>query len=205
MSAAALLPPMPKQRERRDPFTRKQPSATPATERVVLTGFMGSGKSTVGALLAQQLGWEFLDLDAEIERRCGMPVAAIFAELGEAHFRHHEASALAALLGRRHVVIALGGGAPEALGNRLLLEQTPATAVVFLHAPFAVLHERCMLQASSPEATVRPLFASREQAEARYNARLRVYEQIATVRLDTSVSSADETAETIAGLLKKPY
>ena len=71
---------------------------------VCLTGFMGSGKSTIGPLLAERLGWRFLDLDVEIERRDGSTVARIFAENGEPHFRKLEAAALAELLGRRRVV-----------------------------------------------------------------------------------------------------
>ena len=126
----------------------------PATiERVVLTGFMGSGKTTTGRLLAERLGWAFRDLDAEVERREGRTVPQIFAESGEATFRRLESAALASLLGQRRVVIALGGGAPEELGNQLLLEQTPKTAVVYLKAPLATLLERC----GKDEGTERPL------------------------------------------------
>jgi shikimate kinase len=167
------------------------PSCT--IERIVMTGFMGSGKSTVGALLAAKLRWAFIDLDAEIERRAGKAVPAIFAESGEPEFRRQETSALASVLGKTQVVIALGGGAPEALGNRLLLEQTPSTAVVFLHAPFPVLHERCMRQAALPGATERPVLADRAAAEARFHARLRHYERIADLKLDTSDISQSET------------
>ena len=129
-----------------DPAVR-QPSQ-PATNdlvpadlrRIVLTGFMGAGKTTVGRLLAARLGWEFLDLDASIESRTGLAVPSIFATHGEAHFRQLESQALASSLGRSNVVLALGGGAPESLTNRLLLEQTPATATIFLDAPFATLY-----------------------------------------------------------------
>jgi shikimate kinase len=93
--------------------------------RIVLTGFMGAGKTTVGRLLAARLGWDFLDLDASIESRTGLAVPSIFAAHGEAHFRQLESQALAASLGRSNIVLALGGGAPESLTNRLLIEQTP--------------------------------------------------------------------------------
>jgi shikimate kinase len=132
------------------PLTRQTIAATlPGVDRLVLAGFMGSGKTTIGALLAERLGWKFLDLDVEIERRAGRRVPQIFAESGEAQFRRMEASALASVLGRRRLVLALGGGAPEELGNRLLLEQTPHTAVIYLAAPFATLVERCVLRAGS--------------------------------------------------------
>ena len=139
-----------------------QPAAQPAAQphpaaalpahlrRIVLTGFMGAGKTTVGRLLAARLNWDFLDLDAYIESRAGLSVPSIFSAHGEAHFRQLESAALASALGRNRLVLALGGGAPEVLTNRLLLEQTPATATVFLDAPFPTLFDRCMMQALNP-------------------------------------------------------
>jgi hypothetical protein len=76
------------------------PAGPAGIDRIVLTGFMGSGKTTAGRLLAQRLGWRLLDLDNEIERREGRSVPQIFAESGEAHFRRAEAAALASVLGR---------------------------------------------------------------------------------------------------------
>ena len=140
-------------------------------QRIVLTGFMGSGKSTIGPLLAAQLGWHFIDLDHEIERRTSLSVPELFAQRGEAAFRKEETAALAALLGSANTVIALGGGAPEILTNRLLLEQTPATVVVHLAAPFATLAARCTQQAADPAATSRPLFADPIAAQARFASR----------------------------------
>ncbi|HEY8996957.1 MAG TPA: shikimate kinase, partial [Edaphobacter sp.] len=102
--------------------------------RIVLTGFMGAGKSTVGKLLAGRIGWNFLDLDAHIETRAGITIPEIFAKHGEPHFRRLESSALASALSRSHTVLALGGGAPEEITNRLLIEQTPATLAIFLDA-----------------------------------------------------------------------
>ncbi len=139
-----------------------QPAAQPAAgphpaaalpahlRRLVLTGFMGAGKTTIGRLLAARLNWDFLDLDAYIESRAGLSVPSIFATHGERHFRQLESAALASALGRNNLVLALGGGAPEVLTNRLLLEQTPATATVFLDAPFPTLFDRCMMQALNP-------------------------------------------------------
>src|SRR5437899_3134876 len=99
--------------------TAKQPAVPLPLERLVLTGFMGAGKSTVGRLLAARLGWNFLDLDAHLEERAGATIPEIFALHGEARFRRLESSALASALNRRNTVIALGGGAPESLTNRL--------------------------------------------------------------------------------------
>ncbi|MDP2959030.1 MAG: shikimate kinase [Longimicrobiales bacterium] len=78
--------------------------------RIVLVGFMGSGKSTVGRLLAEALGWDFADFDAQVEAAEGRTVAAIFAESGEAYFRAAEALAAERLLARDRVVLASGGG-----------------------------------------------------------------------------------------------
>ena len=164
-------------------------------DRIVLTGFMGSGKTTVGSLLAERLGWRFLDLDREIERRDGRTVPQIFSAAGEkggeAHFRHLESATLASLLGQRHVVLALGGGAPEELGNRLLLEQTPRTAVVYLSASFQTLVARCTQQAADLAA-----------AERRFHLRHPHYERIAAHTLDTAELTLDQTADAILHLLR---
>jgi shikimate kinase len=184
------------------PATEQPPHATlpPHLRRLVLTGFMGAGKTTVGRLLAQRLGWEFLDLDALIEARTGLTVPSIFAAHGEARFRQLESSALASALGRSNIVLALGGGAPETLTNRLLLEQTPATATVFLDAPFPVLFDRCMLQDQS-----RPVLADPAAAEARFLARQPIYRRLARLTVDTSSLSTDETvAALLSGLSQTP-
>src|SRR5579862_1264255 len=85
--------------------------------RLILTGFMGAGKSTVGAILAAILGWRFLDLDSFIEASHGVTVAEIFRNHGEAYFRSRERWALEELSGERNVVLALGGGTIEDPAN----------------------------------------------------------------------------------------
>jgi shikimate kinase len=181
------------------------PAVLPAQlRRLVLTGFMGAGKTTVGRLLAARLGWEFLDLDAYIELRAGLTVPSIFSTHGEQRFRQLESQALASALGRSRVVLALGGGAPEVLTNRLLLEQTPGTATVFLNAPFPALFDRCMMQALNPAASasqpspvassqIRPLLADPTTAEARYHARQPIYRRLARITVDTADLSPEET------------
>ena len=172
---------------------RKRATA-PGVDRIVLTGFMGSGKTSVGRVLAERLGWRFLDLDAEIERRDGRTVPEIFAASGEAHFRKQETAALAGLLGQRRVVVALGGGAPEELGNRLLMEQTPRTAVVYLAAPLETLLDRCERDDARTGSAGRPLLA---QAEQRFAARRHLYERIAGHQVETSARSVEEAADAI--------
>lgn len=172
--------------------------------RIVLTGFMGAGKSTVGRLLADRLGWDFLDLDALIETRTGLPIPLIFAEHGESHFRKLESQALASALGRKNIVLALGGGTPEILTNRLLLEQTPATATVFLDAPFPTLYDRCMMQALTPASTARPNLADPAAAEARFLVRQPIYRRLARHTIDTSDLSMEEAVGAIVARLKGP-
>jgi shikimate kinase len=188
----------------RKPITRDvAPVAAPAgVDRIVLTGFMGSGKTTVGALLAERLGWRFLDLDREIERRDGRSVPEMFRESGEAHFRHLETAALASLLGQRRLVLALGGGAPEELGNRLLLEQTPHTAVVYLSAPYATLVERCAQQAAEPGAVARPVLADLAVAEERFHTRRPHYERIASHSVETSRMELEATVAAVLQTLQ---
>jgi shikimate kinase len=179
------------------------PSLPGSVRRLVLAGFMGAGKTTVGRLLAARLAWDFVDLDAQIEARAGLSVPAIFAEHGERHFRRLESVALAGLLGRTNLVLALGGGAPEELTNRLLLEQTPGTAIVFLDAPFPALFDRCMLQALNtatlPPNTdpIRPLLADPAEAERRFLSRRPIYRRLARVTVDTSKLSPENAAHQV--------
>jgi len=120
-----------------------------------LIGMMGSGKSTVGALLAPQLGLALVDLDAELAAASGMSVAEIFARFGEAEFRQRESSALWQLSARRGQVMALGGGA---LVRRRNLERAVATGrLVWLQATPEELARRI------GGAGGRPLLAAQDQ------------------------------------------
>jgi shikimate kinase len=206
MSTATLdMPTKPKSLADKTLAEREVPPA--GIDRIVLTGFMGSGKTTVGSLLAERLGWRFLDLDHEIERRDGRTVPQIFSaggdKGGEAHFRHLESAALAALLGQHHVVVALGGGVPEELGNRLLLEQTPRTAVIYLAAPFETLVARCTQQAAIPGATTRPVLADLTAAERRFQLRRPHYERIAAHTVDTSALTLDQTIDAVLNAIQQ--
>jgi len=123
--------------------------------RVVLIGFMGAGKTTVGLALAKLLGWRFRDLDGVIEERENLSIGRIFAERGEAAFRQAETAALRDLLQERpaagDLVLALGGGAFVQEENRLMLEEAGAITVL-LEAPLEELQRRCR-----DEQKVRPL------------------------------------------------
>ncbi|MHB1699154.1 MAG: shikimate kinase [Acidobacteriaceae bacterium] len=182
---------------RSTPPTYAKPG-TGAVRRVVLTGYMGAGKTTVGRLLAARIGWEFVDLDDLIEQRTGKTIADIILHDSEPAFRRIESQALVVALGRRDAVLALGGGATESLTNRLLLEQTPATLNVFLDAPFDVLLQRCKTQSN---AAVRPILFDPAAAESRFQTRLPLYRRIAGLTLETSAQDADATVDALLAAL----
>jgi shikimate kinase len=165
--------------------------------RIVLTGFMGSGKSTVGRLLAARAGYDFVDLDTLIEQRTGTSVPEIFARDGEPAFRAQEHDALRFALAGERTVIALGGGAPETAANIDLLGACPDTVVVYLAAPFAMLFDRCQEQALDPASTPRPNLINREQAEARFTRREPLYVALGTHTLASTGRSPDETVALI--------
>jgi shikimate kinase len=191
-----------------EPHTNTTTAAPGHLRRLVLTGFMGAGKTTIGRLLAQRLAWDFLDLDAYIEARTGLSVPAIFATHGEPRFRQLESAALASALGRSHVVLALGGGTPEVLTNRLLLEQTPATSTIFLDAPFPTLFDRCMLQALNPgspadPAESRPVLADPAIAEARFLCRQPIYRRLARLTISTGDLNPEEAVSALLDRLSQ--
>lgn len=171
----------------------------PATTcRIILTGFMGAGKSTIGRTLAAHLGWTFLDLDHHLEQRTEATIPELFARHGEVHFRRLESSALASALALTSTVVALGGGTPEVHANRLLLEQTPGTLTVFLDASFPVLFDRCILQALTPGTTERPVLRDPAAALARFQTRLPLYRRLARITQQTEDLTP---AETVAAIL----
>ena len=92
---------------------------SPPLERVLLVGFMGSGKTSVGKRLAGRLGWRFIDFDDEVEAEAGAEIAEIFARHGEAWFRKLEAEVAGRLLRERKVVLGSGGGWAAAGPDRL--------------------------------------------------------------------------------------
>lgn len=89
-----------------------------------LTGFMAAGKSTIGPILANTLGWDFIDLDKEIEKRAGMKIADIFKDKGEKFFRQLETGSLKELSGLNRVIISLGGGTIVSKMNLNIIRST---------------------------------------------------------------------------------
>ncbi len=138
--------------------------------RIVLTGFMGSGKSTVGPLLARRLGWRFLDVDDVIEQEAGASIAELFARHGEASFRDREHETIVRLVCEDSLVIALGGGAIESNETRNLLMNAPGTCLVHLEVELATTLARC----AGTEGE-RPILADQANLANRYMRRLPLY------------------------------
>lgn len=138
--------------------------------RIVLTGFMGSGKSTVGPLLAARLGWRFLDVDDVIEAEAGVTIAELFARHGEARFREREHATIARLGTGDALVLALGGGAIETADTRELLLSTPGTLLVHLEVELATTLVRC-----AGTEHIRPILADQANLANRYGRRLPLY------------------------------
>jgi shikimate kinase len=148
---------------------------------IVLVGFMGAGKTTVGRLLSRHLGLPFADVDAVIAEREGMAVQQIFAERGEPAFRALERDTIASLLSGPRLVLALGGGAVEhEQTRRLLIESTgPGGAeVVYLDVPYAGALDRV----GGDDG--RPMLRRPDLARV-YQRRLVNYQAVATLTVST--------------------
>lgn len=135
---------------------------------IILTGPMGSGKSSVGRLLAERLGYDFVDLDALLVEQTGKSINRIFAEEGETAFRERETELLASLTGRERMVLATGGGAVIREQNRRLLHALGLVAnltadVSELAQRLAQADDRPLLQGKQPlEARIAGIMAERE-------------------------------------------
>jgi shikimate kinase len=178
---------------------------------IVLVGFMGAGKTTVGTLLAARLALPFADSDRVLEDRAGRPIRQIFAEDGEPAFRAIEYEVIAGLLDGPPAVLALGGGAPGHPPTRALLAsggrppQTPPARVdpsprtplvVYLH----VGYDQAMRRVGGDAG--RPLLA-RPDLPALYRHRLAVYEAVATLTIRTDGRRPEDISEDILAHLVK--
>ncbi len=161
--------------------------------RIVLTGFMGAGKTTVGALLARRLGWEFVDSDRVVEERAGCTIAEIFRRDGEVAFRDLEGAAVREIAWSERIVVGLGGGAVEMEATREFLASLSRTLFVYLEAPLEILLARC---ASHQDGPVRPVLADRAGLAERWRRRIPWYRE-AHLTVETGRLQPDEVAELI--------
>jgi shikimate kinase len=166
---------------------------------LVLAGFMGTGKSTVGALIAQRLAWPFIDTDVLIEQAAGMSVRDIFSTQGEAAFRLLETEACARAVSKPPCVISTGGGALLSDDNRRTLEA--GGVMVLLSCEPYVLESRLRASAVRGE---RPLLdsASKDRIVALLEARQQAYSAIPW-QVDTTQLSPAEAAERVLDLYRR--
>ncbi|HZY31517.1 MAG TPA: shikimate kinase [Candidatus Methylomirabilis sp.] len=163
--------------------------------KIVLTGFMGTGKTAVGCRLAERLGLTFTDLDRVIEGAAGMKVAEIFASEGEPGFRRRERELIATLANRRDCVIATGGGAVLDAENVQHLK-TGGIIICLRAEPGVILQRigtdarRPLLQGPERLAKIRELLDHRAPAYAK-----------ADLCIDTSTSHVEEIVDRIVGYL----
>ena len=153
-----------------------------ARHAIVLVGLMGSGKTTVGKRIAQELGYSFVDSDDVVASAAGKSVREIFAQDGEAAFRKHESDAIRTVLtnGTASVVLATGGGAVISSENRSLISEA-ASHVVWLDASVEDLVVR------TKSGLARPLLDGDAAAtlQSLSSQRSAWYDEVATVRIDT--------------------
>lgn len=166
----------------------------PRAENIVIIGLMGSGKSTVGRLVAQMLGFHFADTDHMIIEEAGCSIPEIFAREGESGFRLRESAALRSLLGRRHCVIATGGGIVTQERNRYLLRHLGF--ITWLEADPKLLARR------TAGNNDRPLLRGEEpplqKLERLLAERKPLYKELADLRIQTDDLSQQESAYGVA-------
>jgi shikimate kinase len=166
---------------------------------VALTGFMGTGKTAVGRILAEKLGKEFIELDALIEKKAGKSIPEIFADEGEIRFRELEIETVAELEGRKNTVIACGGGVVLNTINVLRLKKE--CVIVCLTAS-----PRVILKRTSEDKDSRPLLAvadREKQIKELLRYRRSFYEKSADFSVNTSVLSVGSVAGKIIEILHK--
>ncbi len=158
----------------------KIPQHKLGSENLILVGMMGSGKTTMGRLLAKQLGKRFIDTDEEIQRRTGVTIPHIFDVEGELGFRARETAVIGDLLQHEGLVLATGGGAVVAEENRELLAR--GGVVIYLKASVSDLYQRTrhdrgrpLLQTADPRAKLSELLLVREP----------LYQQVANIVVHT--------------------
>lgn len=164
-------------------------------QNIILIGFMGTGKSTVGRRLARFLGWEFIDTDQEIESVTGFSVSEIFHRFGEKRFRSEERLLVRRLNGRGQCVIATGGGTALNPENWTQLAQNGV--MIGLYAPVEIVLRRIGQRGDRPllkgtHQDVAELWCERQEAYAK-----------AEFTVDTTDKSVDEVVGIILGYLER--
>ncbi len=165
-------------------------------DNIFFVGLMGAGKTTIGRLLAKQLGRDFYDSDVEIERKTGVKIPLIFELEGEEGFRKRETATIEELSQLKNIVMATGGGAVLLPENRALLKNNGK--IIYLRAKVSDLYQRTRHDKS------RPLLQGgniRQKLEHLYVQRDPIYTGLADYIVDTGAQSAVDITSTIEQLL----
>ncbi len=170
---------------------------------IFLIGMMASGKTSVGKILAQKIGYEFFDSDQEIEKRCGATVATIFSLEGESGFRKRECDIIEHLTQKKNIVLATGGGSILNLHNRILLKNRGT--VFYLTTDIDTLMYR------TTQDKTRPLLVCNTQQEQKqilvnlYQHRHPLYTEIADYIFDTSNFGVNNLVKQILLSINQTY
>jgi shikimate kinase len=159
---------------------------------LVLVGFMGSGKSSVGRILSSLTGFALVDTDTLIAQQAGQTIPAIFKQHGEEHFRALETEVLQSLVGRIGLIIATGGGIITSAKNREILPQIGP--VVWLDATPELLYQRV-------KNSKRPLL--RRTVDELYRTRAPLYRKTSSFRIDSTHLTHRQTAEAVLASLQQ--
>lgn len=175
-------------------------SIPPAVRNLVLIGYRGCGKTSVGRQLAQRLGWTFVDTDERVEAAAGCSISRIFARDGEAAFRSLETGVLADVTAGIHQVLSVGGGAVLAAANRDTLRAM--RVCVWLTAPPEELHRR--MQGDPRNASTRPELTpvgGLDEVRALLNERGPLYAAVADHVVETAGRSVEQVAADVLALV----
>jgi len=170
---------------------------------IILIGYRATGKSTLARLLAEKLGWDWIDADVEIEARAGKSIAKIFAEDGEPAFRDLEAEVIADLCRRQRLVLAAGGGAPLRPASRRAMRESGQ--VIWLKARPETIQARMAGDATT--AARRPSLTNKSDLEEIVHllaVREPVYRESAHWTIETEGKSPESIADEILALLPFP-
>ena len=170
---------------------------------IYLTGFMGSGKSTIGPILANTLGWDFFDLDKLIEDKTGKKIREIFEQEGENHFRKLETNTLKEISESQNVIISLGGGTIASKENLEILKKTGK--IIYLKVSLDTVYQRLKYKRDRPALTKSISEGlSREEMTSKIEKlmdnRVDYYEQ-ADYTIDTDTNSLGKTIDKIVKII----
>ena len=165
--------------------------------RIILIGFMGSGKSTTGDLLAKKMNLSFVDLDSEIVATCNMSIQTIFSQKGEVFFREQEQLVAQQYAGVEDIVIATGGGAPFFLPTLKSLKDVTPSIFVWLYLSF----EKTVVRIR--DNSMRPLMNNQDKAEKLFIARCPLYDSIADIKIPVGEMNVEQVTKEIMTALEQ--